>query len=73
MTFNVILHFIKNLCLHVDILEKFKIDWALNKKCIVEKDDLKILRLPLMTFMTPEVILCLTKNMRFYIVSIHNS
>ena len=37
----------KNLRLHnVDILEKFLIDKALNKKYIEEKGDFKILRLP---------------------------
>ena len=35
----------KKLCLHnVDILEKFKKDWALNKKYIAEKKYFEILR-----------------------------
>ena len=35
----------KNSRLHnVDNLEKFLKDWALNKKCIAEKDDFEILR-----------------------------
>ena len=35
----------KNVHLHnVDILEKFLKGWALNKKYIAEKNDLKILR-----------------------------
>ena len=45
MNFEVILHIMKNVRLHnVDILEKFLKFWALNKKYIAEKDDLKILR-----------------------------
>ena len=44
MTFEVILHFIKKLCIHnVDILEKFLKDQALNKKYIAEKVDFLIL------------------------------
>ena len=45
MTFKVILHFIKTLCLHnVDNLEMFLIDWALNKKYIIEKNNFEISR-----------------------------
>ena len=45
MTFEVILHLLKNLLLHnVDILEKFKKDYTLDKKNIAEKDDIAILR-----------------------------
>ena len=39
------------MCLYnVDILEKFKKDFALNKKYIVEKNDFEILRWPYVTF-----------------------
>ena len=34
----------------VDILEKFKKDWALNKNCIAEKDDFEVFRLHFLTF-----------------------
>ena len=62
MTFEVILHLMKNLRLHyVDILEKFKNDWALNKKYIAET-----LRLPYVTF---EVILYFINNVRLHNVS----
>ena len=45
MTFEGILHLMKNLRLYiVDILEKFLKDKALKKKYNAEKDDLKILR-----------------------------
>ena len=45
MTFEVVLNFMKHLCLHnVEILEKFIKDQALSKKYIAEKDDLEILR-----------------------------
>ena len=43
MTFEVILHFMKNVCLYnVDVLEKFLKDQALNKKYIAKKDDFEI-------------------------------
>ena len=68
MTFQVILHFIKNVCLYnVDILEKFKKDQALNIKYIVEKDNFKILRWPYVTF---EVILNFMKKLCLHIISI---
>ena len=42
MAFEVILHVLKNLCLHnVDNLEKIFKDWALNNKHIAEADNLK--------------------------------
>ena len=45
MTFEVILHLMKKLCLHnVDILKKFLKDKALNKKYVAEKYDFEILR-----------------------------
>ena len=45
MTFVVIFHLMKNLCLYnVGILEKFLKDYALNKKYIAEKVDFEILR-----------------------------
>ena len=45
MTFKVILHFIKKLCLHnVDILENFQKAWALDKKYNIEDNDFEILR-----------------------------
>ena len=47
----VILHFLKNLCLqNVDIHKKFYEDWAINKKCIAEKANFEILRLSFVTF-----------------------
>ena len=44
MTFKVILHFVKNLCLYnVDILKKYFFkNWALGKKYIVEKDNFEM-------------------------------
>ena len=45
MTSVVILHFVKNVCLHnVVILEKFLKNQALKKKIIEDKDDFEILR-----------------------------
>ena len=46
MTFEVILHLMKNLLLHnVDIVKLVSLkDYALNKKYIAEKDDFEILR-----------------------------
>ena len=45
MTFNVILYFMKKLCLNnVDILKKFIKDKALNRKFVAEKDHFEILR-----------------------------
>ena len=42
MTFEIIIHLMKNLRLHnVDILEKFLEDKSLNKKYIAEKGDFK--------------------------------
>ena len=43
MTFEVILYFMKKMCLYnVDILEKFLSDSALNKIYIAEKDNFEI-------------------------------
>ena len=51
MTFETILHFMKNMCLYnVNILEKVLKDWASNKKYIAENDDFRILKLHYMTF-----------------------
>ena len=50
LTFEVMLHFMKTLCLHnVDIREKIK-DSALNKLYIAKKEDFEILRSPYVTF-----------------------
>ena len=57
MTFEVILHFMNNLCLHnVDILEKFK-RFGIKQKYIAEKNDFEILRWPYVTFNDPNCLL----------------
>ena len=59
----------KSLCLHnIDILEKFLKRLGFMQKYIVEKDDLKILRSPFVTF---NVIFNFMKNLRLLNVSIH--
>ena len=51
MTFDVMLYFMKNLCLHnLDILKTYLKDYSLNQKYIAEKDVFEILRWPFVTF-----------------------